>query len=247
MTERGVAVVTGAARGIGLAVVDELLQGDGIRVLAVDRDREGLVKAAGLGAETIEADLATVAGRDSVVSRAMGAQYLVNAAGIIYLAPICEVTIADLRRVFAINVEATWDLTSRLGQRMGDGGAVVNLSSSSAKLANTTEAAAYACSKAAILSITRSFAYAFARRGVRVNAVCPGIIDTPMQDEVVDKVAGARGMMAAEFRAERKQSVPLGRAGSASECARVIKFLLSSSASYMTGQAVNVTGGLVTW
>ena len=134
MRKREVAVVTGAARGIGLAVAGQL-ESDGISVLAVDRDPEALVEAARLGAEVMEADLATEGGRDSVVSRAVGSQYLVNAAGIIHLAPICEVKIADLRRVFAINVEATWDLTSRLGAGMSEGGAIVNLSSSSAKLA----------------------------------------------------------------------------------------------------------------
>ena len=130
---------------------------------------------------------------------------------------------------------------------MAGGGAVVNLSSSSAKLAGTTEAAVYACSKAAILSITRSFAYEFARRGVRVNAVCPGIVDTPMQEEVVEKVSAIRGMASEEFREARNRGVPLGRAASPGECARVIRFLLTDDAGYMTGQAINITGGLVTW
>lgn len=82
---------------------------------------------------------------------------------------------------------------------------------------------------------------------MRVNAVCPGIIETAMQDDVIEKVAALRGMTSGEFRDARNRTVPLGQAGSSLECARLITFLLSRSASYMTGQAVNVTGGLVTW
>lgn len=240
------AVITGAASGIGLAVAERLLQ-DGTAVLAVDRNAENLKRVAKLGAEALVADLSEPDGRDQVVERGSRARYLVNSAGIIHLAPIREVTVADLRRVFAVNVEATWDLTSRLGAQMQEGGAIVNLSSSSAKLATTTEAAAYACSKSAVLSVTRSFAYEFAQSGVRVNAVCPGIIDTEMQDQVLERVSAMRGLSVDEISTARNRSVPLGRAASAAECAKVIRFLLSEESSYMTGQAVNVTGGLVTW
>jgi NAD(P)-dependent dehydrogenase (short-subunit alcohol dehydrogenase family) len=153
----------------------------------------------------------------------------------------------DLHDIYAVNVDAVWDLTSRIGRTMPRGGAVVNLSSSSAKLAMTTEAAAYASSKAAVLSITRSFAYAFAPQGVRVNAICPGIIDTPMQDKVLAEVAESRGITFDELAAERNKLVPLGRAASADECAGAIWFLLSDEAAYMTGQAINFTGGLVMW
>ena len=127
--------------------------------------------------------------------------------------------------------------------RCPSGGAIVNLSSSSAKLATTTEAAVYASSKAAVLSITRSFAYAFAPNGVRVNAICPGIIDTPMQDKVLADVAAKRGMTVEELSTARNKTVPLGRAASADECAGAIWFLLSDEAGYMTGQAINYTGG----
>ena len=104
-----------------------------------------------------------------------------------------------------------------------------------------------AASKAAVLSITRSFAHALAGRPVRVNAVCPGIIDTPMNDMVLHGIARARGMTVDEVSATRLHTVPLGRAASADECAAVICFLLSAQASYMTGQAINISGGLVTW
>lgn len=238
------AVVTGAGSGIGLAVGRRLIR-EGLTVLGVDRDEAGLGRAAAEGMRPMLADLAESTGRDEVVRLAAGCRYLVNAAGIILLKPITEVTVDDLERVYRVNVQAVWDLTSRIGANMRSGSAIVNLSSSSAKLATTTEAASYASSKAAVLSLTRSFAYAFAASGVRVNAICPGIIDTPMQDAVLASVALARGLDVDDLTAARNAAVPLGRAASADECSGVIWFLLSDESAYMTGQAINFTGGLV--
>src|SRR6202044_4153267 len=102
---------------------------------------------------------------------------------------IFEWPLDDGRRVQAVNAEATFFLCQKVGPRLTPGGAIVNLSSSSAKLATTIEVAAYAASKTTILSVTRSFAYALAPRRVRVNAILPGIVDTPMQDEVLERVA----------------------------------------------------------
>jgi NAD(P)-dependent dehydrogenase (short-subunit alcohol dehydrogenase family) len=213
----------------------------------VDRNEAGLATVVGAGATPFVGDLSVDADRDRLVEVGSGADLLVNAAGIIRLKPILDFTVQDIRDIYAINVEATWDLVSRIGRTMPRGGAIVNLSSSSAKLATTTEAAVYASSKAAVLSITRSFAYAFAPNGVRVNAICPGIIDTPMQERVLADVAAERGMSVEELSAARNRTVPLGRSGSAEECAAAIWFLLSDEAAYMTGQAINFTGGLVTW
>lgn len=240
------AIVTGAASGIGQAVARRLLA-EGAAVIAADLNEDGLGPVVEAGATPFVGDLSRAADRDRLVAAGAGVDYLVNAAGIIRLKPILEFTVDDLRDIYAINVEATWDLVSRIGRTIPSGGAIVNLSSSSAKLATTTEAAVYASSKAAVLSITRSFAYAFAPDGVRVNAICPGIIDTPMQDRVLADVAAKRGMSVAELSATRNKTVPLGRAASADECAGAIWFLLSDDAGYMTGQAINYTGGLVMW
>ena len=240
------AVVTGAASGIGQAVALRLLR-EGSAVIAADRNEAGLAKVVEAGATPFVGDLAVDADRDRLVEVGAGVDLLVNAAGIIRLKPILESTIQDIRDIYAINVEATWDLVSRIGRTMRSGGAIVNLSSSSAKLATTTEAAVYASSKAAVLSITRSFAYAFAPNGVRVNAICPGIIDTPMQERVLADVAAERGLTVDELSAARNRTVPLGRSASADECAAAIWFLLSDESAYMTGQAINFTGGLVTW
>jgi NAD(P)-dependent dehydrogenase (short-subunit alcohol dehydrogenase family) len=240
------AIVTGAASGIGKAVADRLLR-ENVDVLAVDIDAHRLKELAVAGCRTQLADLGDPLQRDELAAAAEGIDYLVNAAGIIRLKPIFEFTVDDWRDIFTVNAESIFFLCQAIGPRMRPGGAIVNLSSSSAKLASTTEAAVYAASKTAILSITRSFAYALAARPVRVNAICPGIVDTPMQDRVLKDVAPLRGMTVAELAEARNRTVPLGRSASAEECAAAIWFLLSEEAAYMTGQAVNLTGGLVTW
>ena len=240
------AVVTGAASGIGQAVALRLIR-EGVDVIAADINEAGLGPLAAVGATPFVGNLADDAVRDRLVAAGEGVDHLVNAAGIIRLKPILEFTVQDIRDIYAINVEATWDLTSRIGRTIPSGGSIVNLSSSSAKLATTTEASVYASSKSAVLSLTRSFAYAFASRNVRVNAICPGISDTPMQERVLADVAAEQGITPEELSIARNRTVPLGRAASADECAGAIWFLLSDEAAYMTGQAINFTGGLVTW
>jgi len=240
-------IVTGAGSGIGRAVVRRLAR-EGVDVLAVDINADALSEvAAESGCRTIQADLADHAQRVALAEQADGIDYLVNGAGIILLKPITDVTLDDWRRIQTVNAESIFFLCQLIGPRMRPGGAIVNLSSSSAKLASTVEAAVYAASKTTVLSITRSFAYAFASRPIRVNAICPGIIDTPMQDRVLADVARTRGTTVADLSAARNKTVPLGRAASADECAGGIWMLLSDDAAYMTGQALNYTGGLVMW
>jgi NAD(P)-dependent dehydrogenase (short-subunit alcohol dehydrogenase family) len=239
------AVVTGAASGIGRACA-ERLKLEGFDVLAVDRDSERLGELERRGFRTLVGDLAVAERREAVVAAGAGASALVNAAGVMVLKPILEVGPADIRSIYAVNVEAVWDLTSGIGRTMPEGSAIVNLGSSAAKHSPMAEAAVYASSKAAVLSITRSFASAFAPR-VRVNAICPGAIDTPMRTASLSVDAGRRGISIEELSAERAARIPMGRAASADECAGVIWFLLSDAAAFMTGQSINYTGGLITW
>jgi NAD(P)-dependent dehydrogenase (short-subunit alcohol dehydrogenase family) len=240
------AMVTGAARGIGRAVARRLVA-QGVEVLAVDIDGKRLEDVAGEGCHIRAADLSDPAARRALAEEAEGFDYLVNSAGVLRVKPILEVTVEEWRSIQTINAEAVFFLCQGIGPRLNPGGAIVNLSSSSAKLATSTDVAAYAASKTAILSITRSFAYALADRPVRVNAICPGIVDTEMQDDFLAGVARRRGITAAELDTQRKKLVPLGRGSSAEECAGLIWFLLSDEAAYMTGQAVNFTGGTVNW
>ncbi len=239
-------LVTGAAQGIGRGVVERLLA-EGDDVLCIDRNAEKLADLAGRGVDTMIADLADDGERRRVISTGQGCDGLVNAAGIIKNLPIHEVTLADWREINAINSEAVFFLCQGIGRTMPPGSAIVNLSSSSAKLTSTVETASYAQTKAAVLSITRSFAYALAAIPVRVNAVCPGIIDTPMQDHVLEEVSRLRGMPVDELIRIRRGMVPMGRDGTTAELAGLIHYLLGPDASYMTGQAINFSGGLVMW
>lgn len=240
------AIVTGAASGIGLAVARRLLA-EGIAVTAVDVNEAGLQSVAAEGATPLVADLGNPTERERVIAAGEGSNYLVNCAGIIRVKSIFEFTVQDWRDIFAVNAEAIFFLCQGIGPTMQPGGAIVNLSSSSAKLATTIEVAPYAATKTTILSITRSFAYALAGRPVRVNAICPGIVDTAMQDKVLESASALRGMTVEALSAARLKTVPLGRAAAPEECAELIWFLLSPASGYMTGQAINYTGGMVTW
>lgn len=240
------AVVTGAGRGIGGAVARRLLA-EGVDVLATDIDAESLEHVAASDCRTMTADLADPAERQALAEETDGYDYLVNAAGVILVKPIFQVSVEEWRKVQTVNAESVFFLCQQIGPRLNTGGAIVNLSSSSAKLSTSVDAAVYAASKTTILSITRSFAYALASRPVRVNAICPGIVETGMQEKFLENVAQERGVAASEIDEQRKKTVPLGRGASAEECAGAIWFLLSDEAAYMTGQAMNFSGGLVTW
>ena len=240
------AVVTGAARGIGFAVAQRLLK-EGVGVLAVDINAEGMQPLEAAGAETIVASVADPADRDRIAEAAGEIDYIVNSAGVLFVKSIWDVTLDEWRNLYAVNVEGTFFMSQRLGRQMRRGGAILNLSSSSAKLSSTVEVTPYSSSKATILGITRSFAYVLAKDGIRVNAICPGIVDTPMQDAVLQVVAPMRGTTPEALHEARLKTVPLGRSATPDECAGVIWWLLSDEAGYMTGQAINYTGGLVMW
>jgi meso-butanediol dehydrogenase/(S,S)-butanediol dehydrogenase/diacetyl reductase len=124
-------------------------------------------------------------------------------------------------------------------------GKIINTASGSGKVSSPTGLVYYA-SKAAVISMTKSLALAYAREGILVNCVCPGSIDTPMWDEL-DATVGVRdqGLLPGELKRRRAEQIPIGRLGTPEDVARVFDFLASSKSDYMTGQAINVTGGLV--
>jgi NAD(P)-dependent dehydrogenase (short-subunit alcohol dehydrogenase family) len=241
------AVVTGAASGIGRATALLLLD-RGASVVAADRDETGLAVAADAGAETVVCDVTDPRDRARLADAAgPSCSGLVNAAGIIRLTALDAVSEDDWDAIMGVNARALFFLTQAFAARMEAGGAIVNVASGAGKTGSTHEAAVYGASKAAVLSLTRSFAHAYAGRGVRVNAVCPGLVDTPMNDVVIEGIAPLRGLETDEYARSRIGAVPLGRLADAREVAEVIVFLLSDAASYMTGQSVNVTGGMITY
>jgi NAD(P)-dependent dehydrogenase (short-subunit alcohol dehydrogenase family) len=242
------AVVTGAASGMGRSCAERFVA-EGWDVLAVDINIAGMEPLRAAGATTLAADLSDTPGRELAIAAATADRVdaLVNAAGIILLKPIWDVTTGDVRRVFATNAESTFFLCQQIGPRMTEGGAIVNFSSPSAKLATTVEAAVYAATKTTILSITRSFAYALAPRRIRVNAIAPGITDTPMQAAVVNDVSRLRGMTPEALATARLSGVPLRRSAPPQELAGVVWWMCGDESTYLTGQCLNYDGGMVMW
>jgi NAD(P)-dependent dehydrogenase (short-subunit alcohol dehydrogenase family) len=250
VTESGVTyprrvVVTGAASGIGKAAA-LLLRARGSDVLAADVNEAGLADAAEAGCEVIACDITRADERARLHEAAGEVDGVVNAAGIIRVVAIPDVTDDDWDAIFAVNVKALFFLARDFGLRMPTGGAIVNVASISARDNSTTEALAYGSSKAAVLAITRGLANYLGPSGVRVNAVLPGIIDTPMQDKLLEVAAGIRGVSPEELSRQRLQRIVLQHeSGRSEDVADGIAFLLSSGARHITGQGLGIDGGLV--
>lgn len=238
-----VAVVTGAAQGIGAGIVRRLLSEDAM-VAAVDVQPIAM-DAAGAGRLlSVTADVSTEAGCEAYLTQALAEfgriDLFVNNAGILGASSdLAAMPFDEFQRVMAINVNSVFlglrGVIRHMRERTG-GGAIVNMSSVAA-LRAAKNRCAYAASKAAIIALTKSAAVETGRDNIRVNAVCPSAVDTPMSDLVDRARAAAGGQMNIADR-------PIPRKATPEEIADLVAYLLSDEARFQTGGAYMIDGGV---
>ena len=237
-----VVLVTGAARGIGLAVAKRFL-GEGWRVALLDIDEPTLAQTCAVltapdSTLALPCDVsdpeAVTAAFETAAARFGRLDALVNNAGIAIFKPLLETTYADWSRVLAVNLTGPFLCTQAAAPLMREhgGGAIVNVTSISGLRASTLRVA-YGTSKAALMHLTKQQAVELATLGIRVNAVAPGPVDTAM----------AKAVHTPAIRADYHDTIPLNRYGLEEELAETIFFLCSARASYITGQMLSVDGG----
>jgi meso-butanediol dehydrogenase/(S,S)-butanediol dehydrogenase/diacetyl reductase len=233
-----VAVVTGGARGIGLGIGAWFLA-HGYQVALLDNDRETLAATgARLDVLALHCDVSNPAEVEAAAAAVMArwgrVDALVNNAGVAIFKPALETSFAEWRHVLGTNLDGAFLCSQAFGAIMvaQKSGAIVNIASISGLRASTLRVA-YGTSKAAIIALTKQYAVEFGNYGVRVNAVCPGPVETEMA-KLVHSVA---------IRSDYYDTVPMGRYGTVEEMANVVGFLCSEAASFVNGQALANDGG----
>lgn len=240
------ALVTGAGKGIGAAVARRLAEA-GAHVTIADLDEAAgraaaeALRAAGLSASAVVCDVTDAEQLAAAVAAAADGErlhVLVNNAGIFpTTGPIDAVTDAFVTRMLDVNVRAQYSAAREAARYMTDGGSIVNIGSV-AGLRGGANITAYATSKAALVGLTRSFANELGPRGIRVNAIAPGVIDTPgVQDQLAPLKAGGHDIE------KVITGNPLHTAGQPDHIARVALFLASDLAAFVTGHVLVVDGG----
>jgi meso-butanediol dehydrogenase/(S,S)-butanediol dehydrogenase/diacetyl reductase len=252
------ALITGAARGIGAACARRLAA-EGARLVLVDQDGAGVEKlAAELGQVSVRADVT----RHADIERMLEEPYkrfgrldvLFNNAGVIRVQPMLEVTEDEWDRVMAVNLRAVFFVLQAASRRMLDQG-LIGGSELRGKLIQTASIASYrggnhlmtpySASKAGVVSLTRSAAQALATHRITSNCVCPGAVDTAMWEQIDKEWGALEGLGPGEVWKRRIRPIPLGRPERPQDVAKVVAFLAGPDSDYMTGQAINVDGGLV--
>jgi NAD(P)-dependent dehydrogenase (short-subunit alcohol dehydrogenase family) len=235
------ALITGAARGIGAAIA-EAFRREGAQLVLMDREGELCGRrAAELGAHAVTVDLSDAASAASATERAIdllgGVDILVNNAGILRMAALLDIAIEDWDATFDVNVRAmllTTQVAARSMIEAGHGGTVINMASMGGKVGSPRQAH-YAASKAAVIGLTRVSAMELGEHGIRVNCICPGYVLTEMGADT----------RTPEMVAKWSAMSPLGRCATPDEVADMAVFLASDEAKYCTGEAMNVSGGMV--
>jgi 3-oxoacyl-[acyl-carrier protein] reductase len=241
--QQKVAIITGAAQGIGLATAEKFAS-EGARVVIADIRRERVDAAvdalAGRGAQVlgVVVDVTQRPQVDAMVERTVEAwgriDALVNNAGITKDARLLKMTGEQFDSVVAVNLRAVFECTQAVADAMvkQGSGAIVNASSVVGLYGNFGQTN-YAATKAGVIGFTKTWARELGPKGIRVNAVCPGFIRTPILDTIPDPVMQ-----------KMIDKVPLGRLGEPSEIANVYAFLASDEASYLNGAVIEVSGGI---
>ena len=253
-----VAIVTGAGQGIGRAIALRLSQ-DGMKLVLADLQGDAVahvadeIRVGGGEATALSLNILSADDRQRMIETALSTYHrldaLVNNAGVQRIALPLDVSEDHWDFIMNVNAKATYfccqlALKQMMEQRSGR---IVNMASIAGKMASTTYHPIYNASKAAVLAITKTLAIYSASYGVRVNAVCPGMIETPMQDLVDQEVARLTGQLPAEIHAERNARIPMGYMGDGADAAAIVSFLVGPDSRYMTGQALNADGGILTY
>src|SRR2546426_1710329 len=253
-----IVLITGAARGIGAASARRLAR-DGARVVLADLDGNAVEKlAAELGGAALPADVtraADVARMVEDVYRRFGRlDVLFNNAGVIRVQPLLDVTESEWDRVMNVNLRAVFFVMQAAARRMREQAPMPG-SALRGKLIQTASIAAYrggnalmtpySASKAGVVSLTRSAAQALAPYRITSNCVCPGAVDTEMWHQIAREWGALEGRAPDEVWQRRIAPIPLGRPETPDDVSRVVAFLAGPDSDYMTGQALNVDGGLV--
>ena len=240
------ALVTGGSDGIGFAIAEAFLR-EGAHVMIVGRDADRLRSARkklGGEVEPIQADLGGTAGLDAVVDHVEASgplDVLVNNAGMAVLVPFEDVGPEQYERSFALNVTAVFFLTQRLLPHLRAGASIINISSYFAgKMIPKRPSSVYSLSKGALNSLTKSLAFELGPRGIRVNAIAPGTIDTTMRRRSIENLPASAK---AALQAYVESSYPLGRIGRPEDVAGMAVHLAGDEAAWTSGGIFAVDGG----
>lgn len=252
MTDRNldgrVAIVTGAGSGIGQGIA-RVLSAHGARVVLTDLRTDGIQQLAGeLDGVALEHDVtvweSSLGVTDAVLQRWGRIDILVNNAGVSKSVPFHELDEAEWDRVHDVNVKGVFLATRSVVTHMMEqrSGSIINISSMVGKEAIPLFVH-YSASKFAVIGMTQGLAKELAPLGIRVNAVCPGVVRTPLWDPLLDQLARNRGISREAAWDAFVADIPLGRPQEVEDIGEAVAFLASDLAKNMTGQGINVTGG----